>query len=262
MNKKQFEIFKRYRKRKYDRDLEGLQSDFAARGLAYSGLREKAQQSLKEDYEDQVAMKQDEAAIGDEESKQRSTNIQTNRILAGIAIFSFGATIFYAERSLNEQYRPYVVFEETDFNYLVDADEKDNVINDNKAIISTTLSNTGLVPAKYKISEKTSGAFESVSWTPKSVEEGIIAPKQEILLSWQVEWDTTSKSFSDWRKQTGQFLPIGNVAIKVNYSRITHGEFEYYTVLGSRTVLDEKRSIDKETEVISGKFDWSIKEMN
>lgn len=93
MNEKWLEIYKKYRKRKYERDREKLDNDFAARGLAQSGMREKEERWLKEDYDDEVAMKQEEAEIHKEESKERKTSIWTNRILALIAILSFFATL-------------------------------------------------------------------------------------------------------------------------------------------------------------------------
>ena len=68
--------------------------------------------------------------------------------------------------------------------------------------------------------------------------------------------------FSDWSKKTKQILPIGEVTIKIDYSRINDAETKYYTLLGNKVVLDEKKSIDKNTVITSGKFDWFIKEMN
>jgi len=56
MNEKWLEIYKKYRERKYKRDLDKLQANFAERGLIQSGIREREEQWLKEDYEDEVAM--------------------------------------------------------------------------------------------------------------------------------------------------------------------------------------------------------------
>lgn len=93
MNEKWSEIYKKYRKRKYGRDLDKLREDFAGRGLASSGIRNNEERWLKEDYEDEVAMKQEEVQIYKEETKERMTSIWTNRILAVIASLSFLMTL-------------------------------------------------------------------------------------------------------------------------------------------------------------------------
>ena len=106
MNKKWLEIYKKYRDRKYKRDLDKLQADFAERGLAQSGTRGKEEQWLKEDYEDEVAMEQEKVGVQKEISKERKTSIWTNRILAFIAILSFFATVFFSYKTLELNYIP------------------------------------------------------------------------------------------------------------------------------------------------------------
>lgn len=67
MNKRHFEIYQRYRKRKYERDLDRLQTNLEQRGLIRSGLRNKEEKWLKEDYEDEVAMQKEESLAYEEE---------------------------------------------------------------------------------------------------------------------------------------------------------------------------------------------------
>lgn len=264
MNRKYFEIFKKYRGRKYSRDLDKLQEDFASRGLISSGIRNKEEARLKADYEDEISMKGEETAIYYEQRRERTNSIWINRILASVAILSFLATIYYADKNFQAQYRPYLAFEgeSTDFSYLIGVDENNHIINDDKVIISTKLSNTGIMPAKFEVTKKTNGVYNNITWIPRSVQSGIIAPNQNILLSWQVEWNTDSQTFKNWRSQTREMLPIGNIAIEVDYSPINRLGDKHFTILGSKVVLDEKKSLDRNSEVVSGKFDWFIVDMD
>lgn len=100
MNQKWLEIYKKYRARKYDRDLDKLRNDLDDRGLALSGARENQERWLKEDYEDEVAMKNEEAVIHKEESRERQTSIWTNRILAFVAIVSFFVTLVVSWKTI------------------------------------------------------------------------------------------------------------------------------------------------------------------
>lgn len=93
MNEKWLEIYKKYRERKYMRDLDKLRNDLANRGLGNSSIRENQERYLKEDYEDKVAMKQEEVEIYKEKSRERITGIWANRMLAVIALLSFFVTL-------------------------------------------------------------------------------------------------------------------------------------------------------------------------
>ena len=92
MNQKYFEIFKKYRRRKYERELEDLQEDLAHRGLGQSGIRIKQEERLKADYTDEIEMKAEELNLQEEERKEKTkesvSTIWTNRILAVVAIAS------------------------------------------------------------------------------------------------------------------------------------------------------------------------------
>ena len=126
MNRKYLEIWLRYRERKYIRDLDELQNNFAARGLTSSidvritkltqfcsnaayllhfsrlarqpistklnSMREKAEQWLGEDYEDDVAMEKEESVVyeneKDSQNNEQENSIRTNRILASVAVIS------------------------------------------------------------------------------------------------------------------------------------------------------------------------------
>lgn len=54
MNKKQFEIWEKQKRLEYESDLKVLQDNFASRGLAFSGMRNKAEQNLKNKYESEI----------------------------------------------------------------------------------------------------------------------------------------------------------------------------------------------------------------
>ena len=93
MNQKWLEIYKKYRKRKYERDLDKLRNDLANRGLSRSSIRENEERWLKEDCDDEVTMKQEEIDINKEESRVRKNSIWTNRILVIVSILSFLLTL-------------------------------------------------------------------------------------------------------------------------------------------------------------------------
>lgn len=124
MNENWLEIYKKYRKRKYERDREKLDNDFASRGLAQSGIRAKEERWLAEDYNDEVAMKQEEIQAHKEELRERKTSICTNRILASIAILSFFITLGVSYVTIKDSK------ETLDLNYLPSIDVQYNAPNE------------------------------------------------------------------------------------------------------------------------------------
>ncbi len=54
MNKKQFEVWQKQRRRDYEIELEKLREDFARRGLAFSGMRNKAEDDLRQKYKSEI----------------------------------------------------------------------------------------------------------------------------------------------------------------------------------------------------------------
>lgn len=106
MNDEWFNLFKKYRLRKYNRDLDKLRNDLANRGLAQSSIREDEERWLKEDYADEVAMKREEVELQKEVSSERNTSIWTNRVLAIVAISSFIATVVFSHKTLELNYLP------------------------------------------------------------------------------------------------------------------------------------------------------------
>ena len=122
--------------------------------------------------------------------------------------------------------------------------------------------NVGSVPAKFKVTQKGNGIFDNITWVAKSVETGIIAPNQTIVLSWQIEWETSSESFTSWYKKTREILPIGDVKIKIDYMPINNLQKKYFTTLASTVVVNKKEALSKDTEILEGVFDWYIQDMN
>lgn len=101
MNQEWLKAYKKYRQRKYERDLDRLQNDFASHGMVSSGQRNKEERWLKEDFEDDIAMKQEDVKISGEITKERMTSIWTNRILATIAIASLVLTTILSFMTIN-----------------------------------------------------------------------------------------------------------------------------------------------------------------
>ncbi|MBN2094056.1 MAG: hypothetical protein JW740_01670 [Candidatus Zambryskibacteria bacterium] len=109
MNKKQFEIYKNWRTKKYERDLEKKQDEMAVRGLASSSIRNKEEKWLKEELEADLGQKESEAleheeAKTDDRKTSRNQRI-TSIILASISILSFFGVIYfsYQQNKINEK---------------------------------------------------------------------------------------------------------------------------------------------------------------
>src|SRR3989344_2888755 len=54
MNKKQFEIWEKQKRSEYEIELSKLQEDMASHGLAYSGIRNKAEEDLKSKHDSEI----------------------------------------------------------------------------------------------------------------------------------------------------------------------------------------------------------------
>jgi len=70
MNKKQFEIWERQKRREYEIELSKLQEDFASRGLASSGMRAKAEEDLKVKYDSKIEIMR--LGVGEEVKKEHA----------------------------------------------------------------------------------------------------------------------------------------------------------------------------------------------
>lgn len=92
MNCEEFEIFEKWRKEKYEIDLEKLRENLAGRGLSSSGIRGKEEAWLKRKFEAEIARKKAEMEEYErtekEESSARKNMIKTNRVLVSVAIIS------------------------------------------------------------------------------------------------------------------------------------------------------------------------------
>src|SRR3989344_6596195 len=103
MNKKEFEIFKKYRERKYQADLLQLQADMSENGLIQSGMSPIQEMRLKQDADDEIEMEEERMKEYEErrsdEKKERYNSVRSNRILVAVAIFSFFLTIYTVKDS-------------------------------------------------------------------------------------------------------------------------------------------------------------------
>lgn len=92
MNRKKFEIWQRYKTKEQAIELQKLQDDFGARGLASSGMRNEAEKHLTEKCRAEIEMEREtmeaeESEMG-ERKRERTNLIWTNRIVALGAIGS------------------------------------------------------------------------------------------------------------------------------------------------------------------------------
>jgi len=102
MNEKKFEIYKVWRTKKYERDLEKKRDELASRGLASSSIRNKEEQWLKEELEADLGQKKSEALEYEEtkeETRMTSRNQRvTSIILALISVLSFLGVMYYSHQ--------------------------------------------------------------------------------------------------------------------------------------------------------------------
>lgn len=72
MNKEQFEVWQKQRWRDYEIELEKLREDFAGRGLAFSGMRNKAEDNLRQKYKSEIEI----AKLGIEDSSREHVAVK------------------------------------------------------------------------------------------------------------------------------------------------------------------------------------------
>ena|SRR3989344_3070649 len=56
MSKKEFEVWKKQKEKNFEIEIEKLRNDFAKRGLAQSGMRNKAEVDLRTRYDSEIEM--------------------------------------------------------------------------------------------------------------------------------------------------------------------------------------------------------------
>lgn len=56
MNKEEFEVWKKQKEEDFEVEIEKLRNDFAKRGLAQSGMRDKTEASLRTKYDSEIEM--------------------------------------------------------------------------------------------------------------------------------------------------------------------------------------------------------------
>ena len=70
MNKAQFEVWKKRQEQVYQNRLEALRNDMAKRGLTSSGIRDKAEADLKDEFESDIEIAR--IYVEEEEAKKKS----------------------------------------------------------------------------------------------------------------------------------------------------------------------------------------------
>ena len=172
MNSREFELYKTWRERKYWRDLEKLQNDLANHGLASSGIRNKEEAWLKDEYETEVlreeAMMLDYQAQKAREKHASKVQQYTNyALVAGTVIAAFAAVFgTHQASSLNESInRPYLVIRTIEHSKLETSSPAyhKGEITEKYSIF---IKNVGVLPAKVvdtTLDCPTDGAISSIA---------------------------------------------------------------------------------------------------
>lgn len=152
MNGKRYEIFQRYRARRYQRELENLRQSFADRGATFSSTRKDAEVNLKADYDDEIAMEREkmlnEEGEHKEQKRERNNAIHTNRVSASMAILGFILTLVFSLVNI------VLVMEANETNKRQAVIEYDNaqpflaIVGGNEDATSVRIKNVGGGPAK------------------------------------------------------------------------------------------------------------------
>jgi hypothetical protein len=231
MNDEWLKTFKKYRKRKFERDLKSMQEH---QGLISVTIKEKEERWLEEDYEDELAMKTEEIAIykTEEASKneERKSTIFANRILSIIAIVtlvvSAGVSYFSIQNAIEANEISKDIFnrqQEEEFTRqraYIFPDSKsviDELVNNMPGYrISVIFKNVGQTPASnfswksYLLIEGQSGDGHT------SLDKAVIGPGQVIQTNLGTLLKEKLSSYS-LAKNTGNFFVV---------------EYKYKTYLG------------------------------
>ncbi len=134
-----------------------MRDDFSRRGLTQSGMRVRTEQDLKDDFEDEVAMKEEESIAYEDEKdahrREMSNSIYTNRILAIVAVLGLflSIVVFYftaheadetnkrADAEFQFRTRPYLIIDNIEGNTNLDTTKSD---------FKVFIKNSGNIPAR------------------------------------------------------------------------------------------------------------------
>lgn len=259
MNRKEFEIFEKWRKEKYKIDLEKLQNNLAERGLHQSGIRVKEESWLKDEYEAEVAKSKAEMEDYENEKKEKGRDrvIQriVNYIIAGVAfsalIVSFLTyqNIVSTDQKIN---RPHLALEDSTLGFTEVAQKSERF---NQLKFETFLVNIGNLPAEFNIVDTHHKGYNGIFWLPEEPTNGIIFPDQKIRLSWILEWNKEAEDFQEWLKEGWDPVfpfEVTQISIKVDYSLLDDENNLYFTELESiLTRIPDGR-------IGTVEFSWSI----
>jgi len=253
MNRKEFEIFEKWREEKYKIDLEKLQNDLAHRGLAQSGIRAKEELWLKKEYEAEISRKRAEMEDYENEKKEkkRSRMIQkiTNFSLIGVAVISTIISILIYSNSVRLD-RPYLTIDTSQMKEQLSVQHTDpsavlQALQESAAypyndFFSFTIQNVGKLPAKYRVdvSEfKQSGLSKVLS---PANETGFIFPNQIIELNYDLQGILNTEGASNNEASRIISLSEGNFEnaskIKVFYGYVDKQEFDFKTRIEERII--------------------------
>ncbi|MDD2785543.1 MAG: hypothetical protein PHS79_01465 [Patescibacteria group bacterium] len=256
MNKKWFEIFKKYRARKYLRDFNFQENDFARRGLEFSSERTDAQKMLKADYDDEVAMKSEEVdqfEEGYKENKKAERRaLLINFVEAGALVATLIVTTFFNMRTINEseknltlnqhQYqdsvRPYLTFVEPTSSIPGILSWVGDTTSTVTWRVELKIVNVGSLPARFVVVSQQFAPFDLSQSEIRNFypTNGVIMPNQEMNLGWFI----TIPNHVIGNDRTP------NMKIFIGYSKINdrqyadYEEFPYGTVFEGESVYTDK----------------------
>ena len=181
----------------------------------------------------------------------------------GFLLATFGAATaaFWQAKILANEFqfssRPYLTFESPDLQLNLSEEEiaRGEIIRGFKLVVQLT--NTGKIPARFKVSQKQSADYDDVIWTKFRPEDGIIFPGQKIELGWFLEWDEKSDAYEKWlgdQKSKKLFpIPVKAVRLKIDYASLSGKRYQT-TLESEATRAAESKSakaIESSWKVIS-----------
>ena len=252
MNRKHFQIFQEWRKKKHKIDLEKLENDFSFRGLFPSGMFKEGKEWLEEECRAEIEMKRQEMEEFESEKKQQLIKdifLILIPILSLISVMYFNSKITVTSENIN---RPYLSLVDSNLEFTEPAIKSYRF---NQFRFETYITNIGNLPARFIITNTNHVGYDEILWSPEEPIDGIIFPQQKIRLSWILSWDNDSESFLKWAKEemNPAFLSvIEKIMLRVDYSFVNDNNYTYFTELQSELTRIRNGQIG------TSEFSWKI----
>lgn len=257
MNKKQFEIYKIWRAKKYTRDLEKVRSEMAARGLGSSSIRNQEEDWLKDEFGADLEQKKFES-IEYEEKKgdnRKTSKIQrtTNIFLVLVSVGSLGVSLWVA-RDTNSRSeilnRPYIAVDSSGMSTQLNVGKvKSDLNNFSEQLIEKhfefSIKNLGQSPAAFSIDLSEFKEVGLKNIIPQENSSGVIFPGESKNVSYLLEIHSSFPP-SDEEKGGGEEYLKRMKAVEDNRQKYMSRITITYDYLGNKkgaafhTFIDEK----------------------